>query len=161
MSPMAPVAGPVGPGRTARQFSTFSLGGLLLGVEVLQVQEVIRYQAMTQVPLAPVEIRGLINLRGQIVTAVDLRRRLGLDDRGTDAQPMNVVVRTADGVVSLLVDEIGDVVEVGDDAYEAAPATLTGPVRELVTGVYKLDDRLLLVLDVERAAQVASDAAVQ
>jgi len=152
--PAVPVAGV-----TARQFSTFSLGGLLLGVEVLQVQEVIRYQPMTQVPLAPAEIRGLINLRGQIVTAIDLRRRLGLEERGADQPPMNVVVRTADGVVSLLVDEIGDVVEVGDDAYEAAPATLTGSARELITGVYKLAGRLLLVLDVERTAQIAEEPA--
>jgi len=138
------------------QFSTFSLGGLLLGVEVLQVQEVIRTQPMTPVPLAPAEVRGLINLRGQIVTAVDLRRRLGLPDRIDDQPPMNVVVRSTDGVVSLLVDEIGDVVDVAGTAFEAAPETLTGAARELVTGVYKLPGRLLLALDVERTVQVAA-----
>jgi purine-binding chemotaxis protein CheW len=154
MSTTTAAAGAAVTALNARQYSTFSLGELLLGVEVLQVQELIRHQPMTTVPLAPAEIRGLLNLRGQIVTAIDLRRRLGLDDRGDDRPPMNVVVRTADGVVSLLVDEIGDVVEAADDAYETAPATLTGPLRELVTGVYKLRDQLLLVIDVERTAQI-------
>src|SRR4051794_10190615 len=99
-------AAPAARAGLSAQFSTFSLAGLLLGVEVLQVQEVIRYQEMTRVPLAPAEVRGLINLRGQIVTAIDLRRRLGLPDRAEHEQPMNVVVRTSDGVISLLVDEI-------------------------------------------------------
>lgn len=134
-----------------RQFATFYLHGLFFGVEVLKVQEVIRYQEMTRVPTAPAMIRGLINLRGQIVTAIDLRHRLELPPRDADRLPMNVVVRTDDGAVSLLVDEIGDVVEVPDEAYENTPKTLTGPTRELVRGVYKLKDRLLLILDTERA----------
>src|SRR5580704_4607440 len=104
-----------------KQFSTFVVERLLLGVEVEKVQEVIRYHAMTWVPLAPPVVKGLINLRGQIVTAVDLRRRLGLRDRDLGVQPMNVVIRHEDGAVSLLVDEIGDVLEVEDDAFEVAP----------------------------------------
>ena len=87
-----------------QQFCTFCVDGLFFGVEVLKVQEVIRYQAMTPVPLAPAVVNGLINLRGQIVTAIDLRRALGLSDRPAGSLPMNVVVRTDDGVVSLLVD---------------------------------------------------------
>lgn len=134
-----------------KQYATFHLDGLFLGVEVRQVQEVIRYQPMTPVPLAPAMIQGLINLRGQIVTAVDLRRRLALPPRPAEQLPMNVVVRGDDGAVSLLVDEIGDVVEIQDDAYERPPETLSGTARELVTGVYKLRDRLLLILDTERA----------
>src|ERR671936_28074 len=94
------------------KFCTFTLDGLLFGVEVLKVQEVIRYLEMTRVPLAPAVVRGLINLRGQIVTAIDLRRRLELSDRPADQQPVNVVVHTDDGAVSLLVDEIGDVLQV-------------------------------------------------
>lgn len=104
-----------------KQFCTFYLEGLYFGVEVLQVQEVLRTQQMTRVPLSAATVRGLINLRGQIVTALDLRRRLGLSDRADDAQPMNVIVRTADGAVSLLVDEIGDVVEIQDDIFERPP----------------------------------------
>ena len=141
-----------------RQFCTFSVDGLFFGVDVLKVQEVIRYQEMTRVPLASTVVRGLINLRGQIVTAIDLRRRLGLKDRNKDALPMNVVVRTQDGAVSLLVDEIGDVLEIDDDTREAPPETLTGASRLMITGVYKLKDRLMLVLDTERAVDLQSAA---
>ena len=141
-----------------RQFCTFFLNGLFFGVEVLKVQEVIRYQGMTRVPLAPAMIEGLINLRGQIVTAIDLRRRLELPARSTDQLPMNVVVRSDDGAVSLLVDEIGDVVEIHDDIYERPPETLKGVARELVQGVYKLKDRLLLVLDTEKTIHLSAAA---
>jgi len=144
-----------------RQVATFMLDQLYFGVEVLKVQEVIRYQELTRIPLAPPVVEGLINLRGQIVTAIDLRRRLGLADRREDTLPMNVVVRTADGVVSLLVDEIGDVLEVSEAQFEQAPDALAGPTRDLVRGVYKLKDRLLLLLDEERAAVVDGGAAVE
>jgi purine-binding chemotaxis protein CheW len=113
---------------------------------------------MTAVPLAPPEVAGLINLRGQIVTALDLRSRLGLPPRPDDKLPMNVVVRTPEGSLSLLVDEIGDVIEVGEDSFERPPATLTGPARLLVRGAHKLDDRLMLVLDIERTVAVAAAA---
>lgn len=138
-----------------RKFCTFTLDGMLFGVEVLKVQEVIRFQAMTRVPLAPSVVRGLINLRGQIVTAIDLRRRLELDERPADQLPMNVVIRTEDEAVSLLVDEIGDVREVEEGAFERPPETLKGVAREVIRGAYKLKDRLLLVLDTEKAVQLA------
>ncbi len=138
-----------------RQFSTFFLNGLFFGVEVEKVQEVIRYQEMTRVPLGPVEVEGLINLRGQIVTALDLRRRLGLPERPANERPMNVVVRTDDGALSLLVDEIGDVLEVEESAFERPPETLTGAVRELILGAYKLKDRLLLTIDTEKVIKLA------
>ncbi len=137
-----------------KQYATFFLNGLFFGVEVLKVQEVIRYQEMTRVPIAPAMIEGLINLRGQIITAIDLRRRLEFPDRPAGQLPMNVVVRTDDGAVSLLVDEIGDVVEIDDDDYERLPETLTGVARELIKGVYKLEHRLLLILDTEKAASL-------
>jgi purine-binding chemotaxis protein CheW len=140
-----------------RQFCTFYVEGLCFGIGVREVQEVIRYQEMTRVPLAASVVRGLINLRGQIVTAIDLRRRLGLPDRAeaTDRLPMNLVVRTDDGVVSLLVDEIGEVVEVDEDTFERPPPTLDGVARELVRGVYKREGSLLLVLDTARAVSVS------
>lgn len=140
----------------SKQFCTFYLNGLYFGVEVLRVQEVIRYQQMTSVPLAPRMIEGLINLRGQIVTAIDLRRRLGLPVRESGELPMNVVVRSDDGAVSLLVDEIGDVVEIEDDNYERAPETLTGIARDLINGVYKLKERLLLILDTEKTISIST-----
>ena len=141
-----------------RQFCTFTLDGLLFGVDVGTVQEVIRYQAMTEVPLAHRVVRGLINLRGQIVTALDLRRRLGLTERPNNERPMNVVVRTDEGAVAFLVDAIGDVVTVEPDAWESAPATLASSVRALIPGAYKLDERLLLQLDVDAALDTASAA---
>ncbi|HEY0477448.1 MAG TPA: chemotaxis protein CheW [Kofleriaceae bacterium] len=132
------------------QFCTFFVGGLFLGLEVTCIQEVIRYQPLTVVPLTPDVIAGLMNLRGQIVTAIDLRTRLGLPPREPGERPINVVVRTADGAVSLLVDEIGDVIEVDDSSFERPPETLARDARELILGAYKLEDRLLLVLDAAR-----------
>jgi purine-binding chemotaxis protein CheW len=137
------------------QLCTFFLDGHFFGVPVQQVQEVIRYQEMTLVPLVPQVIRGLINLRGQIVTAIDLRRRLGMSERPADQLPMNVVVRTDDGALSLLVDEIGDVIEVEEKTFELPPETLNGMEREMIRGVHKLPERLLLVLDTARAVNVA------
>jgi purine-binding chemotaxis protein CheW len=134
-----------------RQFCTFRLDDHFVGVEVELVQEVIRYQEMTPVPLAAPAVSGLINLRGQIVTAVDLRTCLGMPARSSGKLPMNVVVRASDRVVSLLVDEIGDVLDVDSDSFEKPPSTVDKIDRALFTGVYKLEDRLLLVLDTERA----------
>lgn len=137
-----------------KQYCTFFLDGLLFGVNVLGVQEVIKFQSMTQVPLASRVVSGLINLRGQIVTAIDLRRRLELDEREEEIPPMNVVVRTDDGPVSLLVDDIGDVLELSDDTFEPPPPTMKGVARELITGVHKLDERLLLILDMPKVVLV-------
>jgi len=143
----------------AQQFCTFFLKDQFLGLPVQQVQEVIRYQEMTRVPLTPAVIRGLINLRGQIVMAIDLRRRFGMEDRPESQLPINVVVRTEDGPVSFLVDEIGDVLEVEEESFERPPETVLGQTRELVQGVYKLRERLMLVLDTERAVR-ADDSSV-
>jgi purine-binding chemotaxis protein CheW len=142
-----------------RQFCTFVVDGLYFGIEVLRVQEVIRFQEMTRVPLASPAIQGLINLRGQIVTAIDLRRGLELSERLAGSLPMNVVVRTSDGAVSLLVDEIGDVLNVEPDTFERPPDTITGIARELISGVYKLKDRLLLVMDTDKAVNLTGIAA--
>jgi len=142
---------------TASQLCTFYLDKHFFGVDVQTVQEVIRYQDMTRVPLARRAVSGLINLRGQIVTAIDLRRRLGLPERPADKLPMNVVVRSDDGVVSLLVDQIGDVQEVDQDNFEPPPETLKGASRNMIRGAYKMKDRLLLVLDTERAVNVAEE----
>jgi purine-binding chemotaxis protein CheW len=109
---------------------------------------------MTKVPLAPGVVSGLMNLRGQIVTAVNLRRRLELESRPAGELTMNVVVRSEDGAVSLLVDEIGDVVEVDESTFEPPPETLRGSVRDMILGVHKLNERLMHVLDVEKACQM-------
>jgi purine-binding chemotaxis protein CheW len=136
-----------------RQFTTFFLRGLYFGIDVAHVREVIRCLPLTRVPTAPPVVLGLVNLRGQIVTTLDLRRRLALDHDGEAASPIHVIVAAPDsggGVVSLRVDEIGDVIEVDDALFELPPATLQGVGRELIAGTYKLADRLLLILDIER-----------
>ncbi|MEO7998706.1 MAG: chemotaxis protein CheW [Gemmatimonadaceae bacterium] len=145
------------PANVLRQYCTFTLNGLLFGIDVSTVQEVIRFQEMTEVPLAHRVVKGLINLRGQIVTALDLRRRLDLPERAADEQPMNIVVRMEDGAVSFLVDDIGDVVEVDGSLFERPPETLRGTARSLILGAHKLDKRLLLVLDTTRAAHLKDD----
>lgn len=132
-----------------QQFATFFLGDNYFGVEVGCVQEILRSQEMTPVPLSSPFVRGLINLRGQIVTAIDLRRRLGLLERA-DGQPlMNVVVRSSGGGVSLLVDDIDDVVEAEESTFERPPDTLHGEARKMIRGVHKLNQRLMHVLDTE------------
>ncbi len=136
------------------QYATFTVADQLYGVEVSRVQEVFRFTDYTPVPLAPSSLGGLINLRGQVIDAVDLRQRMGLPTR-TDKERMNVVVRVADEWVSLLVDKIGDVVELDQDAFEAPPDTLTGVARELIVGAFKLPQGLVLALDAERAADLA------
>jgi purine-binding chemotaxis protein CheW len=137
-----------------RQFATFFMKDLFFGIEVQKVQEVLRAQEMTRVPLAPGVLRGLINLRGQIVAAIDMRERLALPKRTSEQEPMNMIVRAEDGAVSLLVDEIGDVIHVSAAAFEPVPETMAGNLKQLVAGVYKLDGRLLLVLDTERTLQL-------
>jgi len=130
---------------------TFTLDGHLYGVDVEAVQEVLRGQARTRIPLSPVTLAGLINLRGQVLSAIDLRALLELPDRDGDTEPMLVVIRVAGEPVALMVDTIGSVVDVDDDQFEPPPDTLVGVSRDLLLGAYKLEDRLLLALDVDRA----------
>ena len=136
---------------TSGQLATFRLDGDLYGVEVEHVQEVLRSQQLTRVPLAPSAVAGLINLRGQVVTAIELRERLGRPPRpeGTDA--VVIVVRLHGEAVSLLVDSIADVVDVDAADFESPPDTLEGSARDLIRGAYKLDGKLLLALDVQKA----------
>ncbi len=132
------------------QFCAFTLAGQLFGLDVGEVQEVVLPQAMTRVPLAPGIVCGLINLRGQIVMAIDLRKRLGLPERKPGEQAINLVARSEHGAVSLLIDEIRDVVTVDDAQREPTPDTVRAAIREVVRGVYKLEGRLLLVLDKDK-----------
>jgi purine-binding chemotaxis protein CheW len=155
------------------QLCTCVVDGLVVGVDVLAVQEVIRTTAMTRVPRAPRSVVGLINLRGQIVTALDLRDRLGLppaplptrqedDEDDEDAEPEGrfaIVVRTAEGPVGLLVDRIGDVIDVDTARREPPPPHLPGPWRRILADVFKLGDGLLLRLDVARAVDVRTEVA--
>ncbi|OJV80685.1 MAG: chemotaxis protein CheW [Cellulomonas sp. 73-92] len=133
------------------QFVTFQVADCLYGIDVTGVQEVLPPQPRTPTPLAPPTVAGLVNLRGQVVLAVDLRKRLALPPREDD-EPMMVVVRVGSETVSLLVDRIGEVVTVGPESFAEPPETLPVALRALVRGAHRLPDRLLLVLDVDQAA---------
>ena len=135
----------------AQMFCTFYVGDLFLGIEVERIQEVLRDSVVTAVPKAASAIRGLINLRGQIVTAVDLRTRFNLPSRDLAASSTILVLDGADELLSLVVDRAGDVVEVDDDHFEEPPDTLKNDSRLLIRGAYKLERRLLLVLDADHA----------
>lgn len=141
--------------RRSAQYCTFWVADLFLGVDVLNVQEVLRHQEMTAVPRAPEVVQGLINLRGQIVTAIDLRRRLGLPDRDPDQLPINVVVHVVDEAISLLVDDVDDVIALDPSTREAVPSTLRADLRSLLTATYQLPGRLLLELNTAVAATPA------
>jgi purine-binding chemotaxis protein CheW len=139
-----------------QKFSTFYLQGLLFGIEVEKIQEVLGHQEITPVPLAPPVVLGLVNLRGQIITAMDLRRRLGLHERAAGRLSINIVVRSKEDILSLLVDEIGDVVEVGPETFEPPPETLDPKSRGLIRGVHKLSGGLMHVLDADQAVALPS-----
>jgi len=134
------------------QYCTFELGSLLLGVKAQSVQEVIRTQLVTPVPLAPDFVRGLMNLRGQIVLVVDLRARLGSPPQESSPKPLNVLVHTSVGLVSMQADRIGDVLEIDEEQIDAVPDTLQGRAREVLAGALRLPERLLLLLEPERIA---------
>mgnify|MGYP001818421857 FL=1 len=130
-----------------KQYCTLKVGDLVLGIEVGEIQEIRRDTSITPVPLSPTDIRGLINLRGQIVTAIDLRRRLGLDDADENAGFMTMVLGTVEEPLALVADTVGDVVEVSVGEFESPPDTLKGEARNMIEGAYKLDRELLLVLN--------------
>lgn len=133
---------------------TFDLDTLFIGIEVSRIQEILRAQPITPVPLAAPGIRGLMSLRGQIVPVLDLRQRLGVAPADPEVEQFNVLIRTGDGPVSLLVDRVGDVLEIETSAFEPAPDTLDAAYRSLIRGAYKLERRLLLALDPSSAVTV-------
>lgn len=131
------------------QYSTFRIAGRLYGIDVIKVQEIVKPMPITKIPLSVSFIRGLINLRGQVATAIDLRELFGLSDAPPEA-PMNVVCRCDGALISLLVDDIGDVIEVTGDDYEETPKTIPASVRVYMSGVYKLKNALLSIIDIEK-----------
>lgn len=142
---------------SVRRFCTFHVGELLLGVEVELVQEVLGEEPMIRVPLADPWVSGLLNLRGQIVTAIDARRRLGLAPRAPGDRSANIVLRTPDGAVSLVVDREGDVVDLPDAEIEPLPENVSPTIRSVVTGTCRVDESLLLMLDATRTLTIGSD----
>ena len=143
----------VGEVGSLRQYTTFFLEQHYLGINVMQVQEVLSAQDLTRVPLASEMIAGLINLRGKILTAIDLRIRLGFPPRQPGSETMNVVVQLSEGEVCFVVDRIGGVIEVEPEFFEPPPDMLDQRLREVTNGVYKLKDQLLITLDMEAVVQ--------
>ena len=143
--------------KNQKQYCTFLLNDLLFGIDVLKVQEIILPQEMTEVPLSTPSIRGLINLRGQVVTAIDLRKWLGFVPVANSKEAMNVVIRAEEDILSFLVDDIGDVLEPDEGSFEPPPETLKENIRELINGVYKLENQLLLVMNAERTFELFAE----
>lgn len=136
---------------TTRDYLTIMIGDQIFGIPILQVQDVLGEQKVTRVPLAPPAVAGSLNLRGRIVTAIDVRTCLGMPpyDRGS-AREMSVVVENQGELYSLLIDRVGDVMSLEAKDYESNPSTLDPLWRNVCQGIYRLKDRLLVVLDIPR-----------
>lgn len=135
---------------SVREYLTLTIADQMFGIPVLQVQDVMGEQKMTRVPLAPREIAGSLNLRGRIVTAINMRRRMGLDDLAAGLKYMNIVVDYKADLYSLMVDNVGEVVPLSDGDFESNPPTLDPLWRQLSLGIYRLDQKLLIILDVTK-----------
>ncbi len=134
----------------AKDFLTVKIGGQMFGIPILQVQDVLGEQRVTHIPLAPPQVSGSLNLRGRIVTAVNVRRCLGLPPLENVENEMSVVVDHDDELYSLVIDEVGDVLSLNESEYEQNPATLDLLWRSVSLGVYRLDSGILVILDVPK-----------
>ncbi|HOO82066.1 MAG TPA: chemotaxis protein CheW [Alphaproteobacteria bacterium] len=133
----------------SKEFLTIVIAGQRFGIPILQVQDVLGEQTVTKIPLAPPEVAGSLNLRGRIVTAIDMRCRLGIEPCSkTTSSTMGVVVEHENELYSLIIDEVGDVLRLRNESFESTPSTLDSLWREISSGVYRLDDELLVILDV-------------
>lgn len=141
------------------EFVTFTISGQLFGIPVLKVQDVLSAHQITRIPLAPPEVMGSLNLRGRVVTAIDLRTRLGLSPRGDDAEAMSIVAENSGELYSLVVDSVGEVLALSKSGYERNPPTLDAKLRAYSSGIYRLEDRLMIVLDVHRLLDYGRSAA--
>ena len=132
------------------EYVTLTIGGQWFGIPVLSVQDVLGPQNIAMIPLAPPEVAGSLNLRGRIVTAIDPRVRLGLPKREENETVMSIVVEHLGELYSLLIDQVGEVLKLPSNRFEHNPASLDPRWREISTGIYRLDDRLVIVIDIER-----------
>lgn len=140
-----------------QKICTFYINEYLFGLEVARIQEIIRYQETTFVPLADETISGLINLRGEIVTVIDMRKLLGLSQQKAQESLINIVVKSEDCSVSLLVDDIGDVMDISSDNFEPPPENLTGGIRKILKQVCQLESAILLLLDIDKVLNLVQD----
>jgi len=137
-------------GEALIEYVTVLLGGQLFGLPISQVQDVFMPQRLTRVPLARPEIAGVLNLRGRIVTAIDMRCRLGLHRRDDTKPPMAVGIECKGESYGLLIDTVGEVLKLDDNAREPNPVNLDSRLAQISAGVHRLDGQLLVILDVER-----------
>jgi purine-binding chemotaxis protein CheW len=143
--------------RPPQQLVTFKTGEYSFGIDVLEVQEVLKHQQMTYVPLAPEEVQGLINLRGHIVTAIGMRERLHLERSPEEIEHMNLIVSLKDGAASLVVDAVGDVITLDPARYKPRPRALKAPLKDMVLGVYESEKGLLLHIAPEVVCKVCEE----
>lgn len=141
--------------RMEQEYLSFTIAGQFFGIPVLNVQDVLNSRPLARIPLAPKEVAGSLNLRGRIVTAIDMRCRLGIQNSSADSKHMSIVIEHDGELYSLVVDGVGDVLRLRDATFEANPATLHPAWKELSLGVHRLDGQLMLVLDVERVLTFA------
>lgn len=131
-------------------YVTIWLDGQMCGIPVLEVHDVLSRQTITEVPLAPAAVAGVLNLRGQIVTAINLRKRLNLPDREDSSEEMNIVVEYQNEPYSLIIDKVGDVLSLSEEAFEKNPVTLEACWQSVSNGIFRLDEELLVILDIEK-----------
>lgn len=134
----------------SNDFLTITIANQIFGIPVLQVQDVLGDQKVTKIPLAPPEVAGALNLRGRIVTAINVRKKLGLEEDNNFNHQMSVVVELDHELYSLVIDEVGDVLSFDNENYEPTPATMDPLWRSISQGIYRMENRLLVVLDVPK-----------
>ncbi len=144
----------LGKNKNRVELATFYVGDALCGMDILQIQEINKLTMMTKVPQAPDYVQGVLNLRGQIVTIIDLGKKLGLGETDTSLDPRNIIVQSDGGFVGLMVKKLGDVVDANMSKQEAAPANMGGIQGEFFTGVYKTDTTLIGILDVKTVLRI-------
>jgi len=135
----------------SKEFLTIIIANQTFGIPILQVQDVLGEQTVTKIPLAPPEVAGSLNLRGRIVTAIDVRSRIGMEPKdGESEKNMGVVVEHDNELYSLIIDSVGDVLRLKNESFETTPATLDPLWREISSGIYRLENELLIILDVPK-----------
>jgi len=144
--------------RDLKEYVTAMIGGQLFGLPVLCVQDVFKPERLTRVPLAPPEIAGVLNLRGRIVTLIDMRGRLGLDKSERDGPPMAIGVESRGEYYGLLIDSVGEVLKLDDDTREPNPINLDPRLARVSSGIHRLEGQLLMVVDVERVLDIGMKA---
>lgn len=140
-----------------QEFLTIIIAGQRFGIPVLQVQDVLGHQKVTKIPLAPPEVAGSLNLRGRIVTAIDVRRRMGLEKNEDETSQMGVVVEKGNELYSLIIDRVGDVMALNSSEIENNPATLDPLWHEVSAGIYRLENELLVLMDIDKFLDIVKE----